>query len=175
MRFRLLCLHLVLVLFVSRSPFPRFLNFLPPTPTPRSIPPLANTLTRTDTDPSDINRYTLTPAQMLENEYPLPSYLASSLGLPASASSSVRGMGEGEGEGWVETPEPEPELGTGPGDKDEEGEGEDEEEEGGVEKEEKEEEGDKKPVPVPVYAIDCEMVSSPLRVKARMWTWVKTY
>ena len=48
---------------------------------------------------------------MLENEYPLPSYLASSLGVP----SPVRE------EGWVETPEPGSEFGF--GDKDEEEDG----------------------------------------------------
>ena len=91
---------------------------------------------------------------MLENEYPLPSYLASSLGVPSPD----------RGEGWVETPEPElggeveGEVDGKDKEKDEDGDAmeDDERGEGG------EGEGDKKPTPTPVYAIDCEMVSPPL-------------
>lgn len=42
-------------------------------------------------------RYVLTPAQMLENEYPLPSYMKDSAGLEAGSSTSG-------GDGWEETP-----------------------------------------------------------------------
>ena len=50
-------------------------------------------------DTSDPMLYTLNPAQMLENDYPLPSYLRDNL-IEASASSSPS-------EGWDETLKPE--------------------------------------------------------------------
>ncbi|KAL5522447.1 hypothetical protein ACEPAG_8463 [Sanghuangporus baumii] len=49
----------------------------------------------------DPMRYVLTPAQMLENDYPLPSYMKdASVGLEAGSSSVTE-------DGWAETPRPE--------------------------------------------------------------------
>lgn len=53
-------------------------------------------ISRSDTrTPSDVLRYVLTPAQMLENEYPLPTYISESLGQATPL-----------GSGWRETPKP---------------------------------------------------------------------
>ncbi|KAI5116896.1 hypothetical protein M0805_004164 [Coniferiporia weirii] len=51
-----------------------------------------------NTDPADLLSYVLTPAQMRENEYPLPSYMCD----------ASEGPGH-DGVDWEETPEPEPE------------------------------------------------------------------
>ncbi|EJC98240.1 uncharacterized protein FOMMEDRAFT_143323 [Fomitiporia mediterranea MF3/22] len=49
----------------------------------------------------DPMRYVLTPTQMLENEYPLPSYMKDASGGPEAGSS------HSTDEGWKETPKPE--------------------------------------------------------------------